>query len=83
MAGGLYDGSIVLYNNLTAVEIASLQHFPKIDLNQKSAKTIFVYQEESSQAFGKVQGSASYQYVCYQNLQDDGNAEKQEIIKIP
>lgn len=33
MAAGIFDGSIVLYNNLTAVEIASLQHFPKIDLN--------------------------------------------------
>ena len=33
MAAGMYDGSIVLYNNLTATEIASLQHVPKIDLN--------------------------------------------------
>lgn len=47
MAVGMYDGSIVLYNNLTAVEIAQLQHIPQIDLNQKMSKTIYVYHEES------------------------------------
>lgn len=46
MAAGMYDGSIILYNNLLNQEIASLQHLNQIDLNQKSAKTIYVYQEE-------------------------------------
>ena len=48
IAAGLFDGRIFLYNNLTALEIASLQHLPKIDLNLKYAKTIYVYQEEES-----------------------------------
>lgn len=48
LAAGLYDGSIVLYNNLQAQEIASLQHLPHIDLNLPSAKTLYVYKEELS-----------------------------------
>jgi hypothetical protein len=43
IAAGLYDDSIVLYNTLSAQEIASLSHIPKIDLNQKSSKTVYVY----------------------------------------
>ena len=43
MAAGMFDGSIYLYNNLVAQEIASLQHLPKIDLNLPSSKTLFVY----------------------------------------
>ena len=38
IAAGLYDGSVALYNNLTAQEIASLQHIPKIDLNSRAGK---------------------------------------------
>lgn len=45
---GLYDGQAVLYNILTAQEICSLQHVNKIDLNQKSSKTMYIYQEEMS-----------------------------------
>ena len=48
ISAGLYDDSIVLYNILSAQEIASLSHIPKIDLNQKSSKTVYVYQEETS-----------------------------------
>jgi hypothetical protein len=44
----MYDGTITLYNNLTAQETASLQHLGRIDLNEPSAKTIYVYQEESN-----------------------------------
>jgi WD40 repeat protein len=43
IAAGLYDGRIFLYNNLTALEIASLSHLQKIDLNLKYSKTIFIY----------------------------------------
>lgn len=64
IAAGLYDGSIVLYNNLTALEIASLQHVPRIDLNMKSAKSVFVYQEEVSHGVS-VTGSQHFQYICY------------------
>ena len=75
MAAGMYDGSIILYNNLLNQEIASLQHFNQIDLNQKSAKTIYVYQEE------QVPGpKISYQYICYQS--SDSNV-LQDVIKIP
>lgn len=83
IAAGLYDGNIVLYNNLTAQEIASLQHIPKIDLNQKSAKTIYVYQEEISK--DKRSSTQSHQYICYQNLADlnQGSEKKQEVVKIP
>ena len=71
----MYDGSIILYNNLLNQEIASLQHFNQIDLNQKSAKTIYVYQEE------QVPGpKISYQYICYQS--SDSNV-LQDVIKIP
>ena len=64
IAAGLYDGSIVLYNNLTALEIASLQHASRIDLNQKSAKSVFVYQEEVSHGIG-ASGAQTFQYICY------------------
>ena len=33
MATGMFDGSIILYNNLLFQEIASLQHLSQIDLN--------------------------------------------------
>mmetsp|Transcript_1486 Transcript_1486/g.1974 ORF Transcript_1486/g.1974 Transcript_1486/m.1974 type:complete len:129 (-) Transcript_1486:514-900(-) len=48
IATGMFDTSIVLYNNTTAEEIASLSHLFKIDLGQSSAKVLFVYQEEVS-----------------------------------
>ena len=53
IAAGMYDGQIVLYNNLTALEIAALQHYPRIDMKAKSAKSLYVYQEEVSQGLGQ------------------------------
>lgn len=46
IAAGLFDTGVILYNNLTAQEIACLQHVSSIDLSQKSSKQLFVYQEE-------------------------------------
>jgi hypothetical protein len=43
MAAGMFDGTVILYNNLIAVEVAQLQHINKIDLNVKTSDPIFVY----------------------------------------
>ena len=83
IAAGMFDGSIILYNNLTNQEIASLQHLSKIDLNQASAKTIYVYQEEANRDNKRSSIGLSYQYVCYQSALETNEQKKQEVIKIP
>lgn len=62
----MYDGTIRLYNNLTAMEISQLAHLPKIDMKARTAKNLFVYQEETSTGLGNsVSGAQTYQFVCY------------------
>lgn len=46
-AAGMFDSIIILYNNITASEIAQLQHHNQIDLRSPQARTLFVYQEEA------------------------------------
>ena len=60
----MFDGTVRLYNNLTAMEISQLAHLPKIDLKAKTAKNLFVYQEETSNGLGQA-GGQTYQFVCY------------------
>ena len=52
----MFDGTVRLYNNLTAMEISQLAHLPKIDLKAKTAKNLFVYQEETSKGLGQSGG---------------------------
>jgi WD40 repeat protein len=60
-----------------------LQHLSKIDLNQASAKTIYVYQEEANRDNKRSSIGLSYQYVCYQSSAETNEQKKQEVIKIP
>lgn len=45
---------------------------------------MYVYQEEVSKDRKMIGASMSYQYVCYQNVQEpDGEKKKHDIIKVP
>ena len=81
-AAGLYDTEIHIYRPSfeKSEKMASLQHTQRIDLNQKSKKKVYVYQEEVTKAT-KNNINVSHQYVCFQSTPDD--QQKQEIVRIP